>query len=155
MQNAINKMIIIIAIALSITSCSSVYDKHIEWQPVEPDSFPTLTAIGYAPISLQKSSHKTQQMLMAINASKIAAYAELTEQVYGQHIDGKTSLSNLLQDNQKLNASIKGIIRGAKVVKSYPVGDTYATELSLDFKDVYDLYLATMQRKEIKDVTYF
>lgn len=140
---------------LVLSACTSVFDKHVEWQTVKPKSFPILTAIGHAPISLQKSEHKTQRMLMAINASKIAAYAELAEQVYGQSIDGKTTMSNLLIDNQQLKATVQGIIRGAKVVKSYPVGDSYTTELSLDFKDVYDIYDASSNRKEIKKVSYY
>jgi len=140
---------------LVLSACSSVFDKHVEWQAVKPKSFPVLTAIGQAPISLQKSEHKTQRMLMAINASKIAAYAELAEQVYGQNIDGKTTMSNLLIDNQQLKATVQGVIRGAKVVKSYPVGDSYTTELSLDFKDVYDIYIASSNRQEIKKVSYY
>lgn len=140
---------------LVLSACSSVFDKHVEWQAVKPKNFPVLTAIGQAPISLQKSEHKTQRMLMAINASKIAAYAELAEQVYGQNIDGKTTMSNLLIDNQQLKATVQGVIRGAKVVKSYPVGDSYTTELSLDFKDVYDIYIASSNRQEIKKVSYY
>lgn len=150
------KFVTAIGATLLMASCTSVYDKHVQWQPVKPESFPVLTAIGYAPISLQKSEHKTQKMLMAISASKIAAYAELAEQVYGQQIDEKTTVANMLLENQQMNASVRGIIRGARVVKSYPIGDdTYATELSLDFKEVYDLYVATEQRKEIKDVKYY
>lgn len=141
--------------AMVLSACSTVFDKHVEWQAVKPESFPVLTAIGQAPISLQKSSDKTQRMLMAINASKIAAYAELAEQVYGQTIDGKTTMSNLIIDNQKLKASVQGIIRGAKVVKSYPVGDSYTTELMLDFKDVYEIYNASSNRQEIKDISYY
>ncbi len=145
----------ILSCTLFVSSCSMVYDKHVQWEAAKPDSFPVLQAIGQAPISLQKSKHKTQRMLMAINASKLAAYAELAEQVYGQQIDGKTSMSNLLMNDQQLDASIKGIIRGAKVVKSYPVGDTYTTELSLDFKDVYDIYAASTRSKRIKDTQYY
>lgn len=140
---------------LTFAGCSSVYDKHVQWETVQPETFPIISAIGYAPISLQKSEHETQRMLMAINASKVAAYAELAEQVYGQQIDEKTTVANFLMENQKMTASVRGIIRGAKVVKSYPVGDTYATELTLDFKNVYDLYVATAQKKEISDVKYY
>ena len=138
-----------------LVSCSSVYDKHVQWQSVKPEHFPVLNAVGYAPISLQKSSNETQRMLMALKASKIAAYAELAEQVYGQQVSNQVSMSDLLINNDQLTASIKGVIRGAKVVKSYPVGDTYATELSLDFEDVYNIYQANKNRKEIKAVTYF
>ena len=141
--------------SMTLSSCSSVYDKHVQWQAVQPEVFPIIRSIGYAPISLQNSDHKTQRMLMAIKASKIAAYAELAEQVYGQQISSKTTMADMIIENQKLAASVQGLIRAAKVVKSYPVGDTYTTELQLDFKDVYEIYQASLNRKEIKEVQYF
>jgi len=157
MKKQINRVskIIVLALFFLVASCSSVYDKHVQWQTVKPESFPVIYGIGYAPISLQKSEHKTQRMLMAIKASKIAAYAELAEQVYGQQVNSQTTMADLLINNQQLSASVQGVIRGAKVVKSYPVGDTYTTELQLDFKDVYEIYQASSNRKEIRDVTYF
>ena len=148
-------MLSISSLVFFIVSCSSVYDKHVQWQSVKPESFPILHAIGQAPISLQRSTHETQRMLMAINASKLAAYAELAEQVYGLKINGQTTMSQLLIGKQEVSASVNGIIRAAKVVKSYPVGDSYTTELSLDFKDVYEIYLASSPQREIKDVTYY
>ena len=140
---------------LLLVACSSSDNKHVEWQTVKPEVFPILKAIGQAPISLQKSAHKTQKMLMAINASKIAAYAELAEMVYGQSIDGKTEMSSLLINNQELKTSVQGVIRGAKVVRSYPVGDIYVTELSLDFEDVYNIIAASSNKKVIGEVTYY
>lgn len=138
-----------------LTGCSSIYDKHVQWQTVKPEAFPVITAIGQAPISLQKSDNKTQKMLMAIKASKIAAYAELAEQVYGQQVQGELTMRNMIVNDQELSASVQGLIRGAKVVKSYPVGDTYTTELVLDFKDVWDLYQTRNRQKEIKGVDYY
>jgi hypothetical protein len=152
------KSLVVTVLSLSVTflgGCSSISDKHVQWQSVKPENFPVLNAIGYAPISLQKSTNKTQRMLMALKASKVAAYAELAEQVYGQQVNSKVTMSDLIIDNDQLTASIKGAIRGAKVVKSYPVGDTYATELVLDFEDVYNIYQANLNRKEIKEVSYF
>jgi hypothetical protein len=154
-MSTFGKILFIIVGLLFVSSCSSVFDKHVQWQAVEPEAFPIIRGIGYAPISLQKSEHKTQRMLMAIKASKIAAYSELAEQVYGQQVTSKTTMADMLIENQQLTSSIQGLIRGAKVVKSYPVGDTYTTELQLDFKDVYEIYQASMNRKEIKDVEYF
>ena len=138
-----------------ISGCSTIYDKHVQWQTVKPDSFPVLHAIGQAPISLQKTDHQTQKMLMAITASKIAAYAELAEQVYGQKVNSKSSMTDLLLNNQQLNTSVQGVIRGAKVVKSYPVGDTYITELSLDFADVYNIIENSLPKSEIRDIKYY
>lgn len=155
MMNTSIKIFFVVTSLLIVSSCSSVYDKHIQWQSVEPEVFPIVRGIGYAPISLQRSEHETQRMLMAIKASKIAAYSELAEQIYGQQVSSKTTMADMLIDNQQLASSVKGLIRGAKVVKSYPVGDTYTTELQLDFKDVYEIYQASLNRKEIKDVQYF
>lgn len=141
--------------SVTLIGCSSVYDKHVQWQTIKPDAFPVLTAVGQAPISLQKSTNETQKMLMAIHASKIAAYAELAEQVYGQQLSGDLTMRNLVVEDQHLKTSVQGIIRGAKVIKSYPVGDTYTTELHLDFKDVWEIYLANNRQKEIKHVKYY
>lgn len=155
MKKHIVNLFAISGLVLMLASCSSVYDKHVQWQSVKPESFPVLRAIGQAPISLQNSTHKTQRMLMAINASKLAAYAELAEQVYGQKVNGEMTMSQLLLGKHEVSASVHGIIRAAKVIKSYPVGDSYTTELSLDFKDVYNIYLASTPQREIKDVTYY
>ncbi|XQW85793.1 LPP20 family lipoprotein [Thalassotalea piscium] len=138
-----------------LVSCSAVYDKHVQWTTVKPESFPVLKAVGQAPISLQKSNNETQRMLLAIKASKLAAYAELAEQVFGQQVNGKNSMSNLVMGNSELKTSINGVIRGARVVRSYPVGDTYTTELELDFKQVYDIYSGSVHNRKIKDVKYY
>lgn len=154
-KSTFTKTLFVVISLMTLTACSSVLDKHVQWQVVKPETFPIIRGIGYAPISLQRSEHETQRMLMAIKASKIAAYAELVEQVYGQQVNSKTTMADMIIDNQQLAASVQGLIRGAKVVKSYPVGDTYTTELQLDFKDVYEIYQASLNRKEIKDVQYF
>ena len=155
MSHSLTRVILMTSGLFLISACSLVYDKHVQWQTIKPDSFPVLHATGFAPISMQKSTHETQRMLMAIKASKIAAYAELAEQVYGQQISGKVSMADLLIENQQLTASVQGVIRGAKVIKSYPVGDVYTTELQLNFEDVYNIYQANETRKEIKEITHF
>lgn len=132
-----------------------MYDKHIEWEVEQPEAYPIIHAIGYAPISLQRASNKTQKMLMAIEASKMAAYAELAEQIYGQQVAKDVTMQDLIVANQQLSSSVQGVIRGARVVKSYPVGDTYATELEVDFKKVYDLYITVNKPKKMKSVSYF
>jgi hypothetical protein len=64
-------------------------------------------------------------------------------------------MADLLIEDQQMMASVQGIIRGAKVIKSYPVGDVYTTELQLNFEDVYNIYQANQNRKEVSDVTHF
>jgi hypothetical protein len=68
---------------LLLTGCVSK-DKYVQWETEAPASFPTLTAIGYAPLATQPSKEPSHRILMAMQASKIAAYRELAEQVYGQ-----------------------------------------------------------------------
>jgi hypothetical protein len=155
MSKSLVRVILIFSTLMLTSACSLIYDKHVQWETVKPEVFPVLYATGFAPISMQKSTHETQRMLMAIKASKIAAYAELAEQVYGQQISGKVTMADLLIEEQQLMASVQGVIRGAKVIKSYPVGDVYTTELQLNFEDVYNIYQVNQNRKEIKKVTHF
>ncbi|GAA0367170.1 LPP20 family lipoprotein [Bowmanella denitrificans] len=136
--------------------CSSLYDKQVEWEYIEPATYPVLQAVGYAPIAEQQGSSDTLKMLQAIKASKLDAYRELAEQVYGQRLSGQESLSNLVLSNAQLKSSVDGVIRGAKVVKSYAVDDnTYATELELDMRKVHDIYLAVAKPKRVKKVRYY
>lgn len=140
----------------TLAGCSTLYDKQVEWEYVEPQSYPLLKAVGYAPVAAQQGSSDTVKMLQAIKASKLDAYRELAEQVYGQRLSGRQELSNLVLDNATLRSSVDGVIRGAKVIKSYAVDeDTYATELELDMRKVHDIYLSVAKPKRIKDVKYY
>ena len=146
----------LVMLGVCLTGCSSLFNKHIEWETLAPETYPVISAVGYAPISAQKGASESSKMLMAIKASKLDAYRELTEQVYGQKVDSNQSLASLVIQNTRLDSSVQGVIRGAKVVKSYPVGDdTYATELELDFKLVNDLYLSIARPKRVKKVHYY
>lgn len=139
-----------------LSGCSMFFDKQVQWETEKPETFPVLYATGYAPISLQQSDNETQRMLLAIQASKLAAYAELAEQVYGTRVTKNSTMSEMVIDNSELMASVDGLIRGAKVVRSYAVGDdTYATEVMVDFQDVYDLVVVSSRPKRIKDVKYY
>ena len=154
-RNVFNICIITGIIGL-MSGCTTLFSKHVEWETVEPESYPTIRAVGYAPISGQQGSDETTRTLMAIKASKLEAYRELAEQVYGQRVDGQQSLQSLVVTNTQLKSSVEGVIRGARVIKSYAVGEnTYATELELDFEDVYSIYLSTARPKRVKDVSYY
>lgn len=156
-----NKIRIIVATVgaitcLGLSGCSSMFTKHVEWETIEPASYPVLSAVGYAPISAQLGSDESTKTLMAIKASKLDAYRELAEQVFGQKVDGEQELANLVLTNNQLKSSVEGVIRGARVLKSYPVGeDTYATELELDMSRVFDIYLSTAKPKKIRKVSYY
>jgi len=119
-----------------------------------PVSFPVISALGVAPISAQQGSNETQRMLMAMRASKLEAYRELAERVYGQRIDSQNTLNAMVAQNDVLEASVQGVIRGARVVKSYAVDDTYITELELDFAEVYATLQNIQPKQSIRSVRY-
>jgi hypothetical protein len=127
----------------------------VEYEYQEPENYPVLYAIGYAPISLQPGETTEQKSLMAMKASKLEAYRELAEQVYGQKVDAQTNIQGMVANNDTLNVRVQGIVRGAKVIKSYTVGDTYATEVELDMKLVHNLYIDQTKPRSIKKVTYY
>ena len=152
----INKALAVLGCLLLISGCTSMFDKHVEWETVEPDEYPVLTAVGYAPIASQHGGSDSEKNIMAMKASKLDAYRELAEQVYGQRINGQQSLANMVINNAQLQASVEGVIRGARVVIAYPVGeDTYATELELDMEQVYNIYLSTARPQRLKNVRYY
>ncbi|MDY6322483.1 MAG: hypothetical protein SPL30_06170 [Succinivibrio sp.] len=106
-----------------------------------PDEFPILHATGYALISRQPGKTEAEREIMAMRASKIEAYRELTEQVNGLYLKSATVLSgNTRQVRDSVSTEVEGFVHGARVIRQYPAGDTYATELELDTKIIYDLY---------------
>ena len=150
-----NKILLMSLMAFALVGCSSIVDKHVEWETVEPDVFPIIKAVGYAPISLQKGQTDSQKMILAIRSSKLDAYRELAEQVYGHNIQGATSVQGMIASNDNLKAKVNGLIRGAKVIKNYALGDIYTTELELDMKVVYSLYKVQNRQRRLKTVRYY
>jgi len=152
----VQKSILFGILLFSLTGCAKLFDAHIEYEIVEPTTYPKLNAVGYAPISSQPGQTEDERVLLAMRASKLDAYRELAEQVHGQQLEGMQTLGNLMMQNSELYASVQGVIRGAKIVKSYPVGsDTYATEMSLDMQEVHQIYLSTAKPQRLKDVIYY
>lgn len=111
----------------------------------------TLTATGYAVISVQNHRNPAQQRLMAIRASKLDAYRALTEQVYGQQLDATTTVADMMVQSDTFRAKVEGVIYGAVLVSITPAGDdTYETTLSLDravVQDLRALYLGQLQAR--------
>jgi hypothetical protein len=102
----------------------------------------TITATGYAVITVQNSKNASQQRLMAIRASKLDAYRNLTEQVFGQQVDASSRVAVMVVLIDTFRTIVDGIIFGAHLVSITPVGeDTYETTLSLDKTVVQDLRL--------------
>lgn len=91
-----------------------------------------MTAVGYASISEQKGTNVEEKRIRAMRASKIDAYRELAEQIYGMRVSGRANLQDQRLGTELTSGAVNGVIRGAEVIRSYPVGDSYVTELELD-----------------------
>ncbi|WED25909.1 LPP20 family lipoprotein [Vibrio sp. DW001] len=117
------KTLLLIASVLIATGCQPL-------QKMNADN--VLTAVGYASVSEQKGESVEEQRIRAMRASKIDAYRELAEQIYGMRVSGRASLQDQRLGTELTTGSVDGVIRGAEVVRSYPVGDSYVTELELD-----------------------
>ncbi len=141
--------------SILLSGCSSVFDKHIEYTYEEPDYYPVLRAVGYAPLSSQPGETDAQKMLMAIKVSKLEAYRELAEQVHGQKLTSTMTVKGAVAQTDGLSSKVGGLIKGAKIVKTYSVGDTYATELELDMKKVHELYISAIKPRKVKRVIYY
>ena len=93
---------------------------------------PSITAIGFASVSIQPSKNVNQRRLMAMRAAKLDAYRSLTEQIHGIQIQGETTIGEAVLTSDKLAAALNGLIIGARTVKIEPTStDTYQVELAV------------------------
>lgn len=147
--------LVLAVLVLATSGCSMIWDKEVEYAYVEPPSYPVLTAVGFAPIPQQQGSDFNTKMLRAMKASKLEAYRELAEQVYGQRIQGQGTVADMVMGQEVLKTKVDGVVRGAKVVKSYQVGDNYVTEMELDMEQVNLLVWGQNQPRTVKQVHYY
>lgn len=133
-------------LALSLLSaCSSSSDEVIT--QAEPNYHYVFTSVGYAPIEAQKGASFDLKILNAIKASKLEAYREMAEQVYGVLVTSDNSVEGSVLQNDKIKAEVKGLVRGARVLKSYHENDVYITELELDMTTLPFLKVAAFNER--------
>ena len=142
------KRLFTISLSLSLTlvmlsACGfSPLTVRINEPPPKPmiEKRETLTATGYAVISIQNHRVPAQQRLLAIRAAKLDAYRSLTEQVYGLKLDAAATVADMVVQNDTFRSRVEGVIYGATLVTITPTGDdTYETTLSLDKEVVQEL----------------
>ena len=109
-----------------IVALKEVFDSSVE-------KIPTLSAVGYAVVSIQPGRTQAQKRLMAIRSARMSAMRELAEQIHGIQVDSNTTVIDLMVQNDTFRAVVKGVIRGAKTVRINPTSnDTYETVLEID-----------------------
>ena len=144
-------------VMLALTGCESIslsmpaQNKTSNLTAALVEKRETITATGYAVVSVQSHRNQAQQRLMAIRASKLDAYRSLTEQVYGQQLDASATVADMVLTSDTFRTRVEGVIYGAKLVSITPVGeDTYETTLSLDrdvVQDLRTLYMGQVSAK--------
>ncbi|MCW4628601.1 MULTISPECIES: LPP20 family lipoprotein [Marinomonas] len=75
-----------------------------------------VTATGYAATMTSKRLTQSQARIMTMRSSMLDAYRNLSERVYGLKIDGSSSLSNMVMQNDELRTYVDAYLVGAKVV---------------------------------------
>ena len=101
-------------------------------EPVEEVDEYEFVSVGYATMSAQNGATDDIKMLNAIKASKLEAYKELAEQVYGVMLTSENSVQDYQLQSGRLKSKVKGLVRGAKVIRTYHESDLYITELGLN-----------------------
>lgn len=108
--------------------------------PAPTDGLEDIVAVGFASIGAQSGKDPAQQRLMAARASKIDAYRNLAEQVYGVTIGSETILEDHKLQADAVRTRINGMLSGAELVSMEPLGsDSYQTTLRLPARQVAQL----------------
>lgn len=146
MQKYVSLALLAVALVFTTDGCSSVMRNaslavhYTDTGVNELDDYPVLRATGYAVLSKQKGATMAEKQINAMRASKMEAYRELTEQLVGVYVKAHNRNTNNIEREDRLVTEVEGLVHGARVVRQYPLGDTYCTELELDTKQIYDLY---------------
>ncbi|ADZ89944.1 hypothetical protein GV054_03375 [Marinomonas mediterranea] len=120
----------------SISNLTTGEEKDIEIIDVVPRDPIIVNATGYsAPIS-RKNLSKSQARLMSLRGSKLDAYRNLAERVYGLKIDGTSSISNMMTTHDELRTYVDAYLVGAKVVSQRELEDgTFETVVEMALQE--------------------
>ena len=125
-------------LSLFLPACSN----HTQTAHVDDFAFvphKILSATGYG--TAEKSDHysRPQIKLMAMRSSKLDAYRSLSEQVYGVHLTGVTTVENMIITHDSYRSYVDAYLRGAKIVRTVAINkdkfagdDTFETVVELE-----------------------
>lgn len=110
--------------------------RQIEVVEVAPQPPIIVNATGYSAPVTSKSLSKAQARLMSLRGSKLDAYRNLSERVYGLKLDGSSSLSNMMAQHDELRAYIDAYLVGAKVISQRELEDgTFETIVEMALRE--------------------
>ncbi|MCF7970850.1 MAG: LPP20 family lipoprotein [Methylococcaceae bacterium] len=119
----IKRLFVLILLNISIIACTPERITKIEVPPIK-----ILTAIGYGTSNMFSEYSPAQRRLMSMRASKMDAYRNLAEQIYGVSINGHTTVSAMVVKNDNYRVYLDAFLKGARVISITAVdADTYET----------------------------
>lgn len=139
---------LIIAISIIIAGCSN--ERLIRYQLAAPEQAEILEATGYAVIDIQPGNSHEERLLNAMDVSRLQAYRKLAEQLYGQRLKANTQLDAAQIQQDKLEAQVQGIVRGAEVIEETVNGNFHLTRVKLDTATLLNLSTIEIQPIETK-----
>lgn len=123
----IKRLFVLTLLSISIFACAPQRVVKIQVPPIK-----ILTAMGYGTSDIFSNYSPAQRRLMSMRASKMDAYRNLAEQIYGVRIHGHTTVSAMAVKNDSYRTYIDAFLKGARVTSITAVdADTYETVLEI------------------------
>lgn len=126
----------------SISGCTMLEEKEEAAPPPARVYRPpiTLRAIGYGTVRPDKGLTVNQMKLMAMRSSRMDAYRNLTEQVYGVQITGTTTVGAMVVNSDSYKGFVNGLLHSARLVSVQPLTDNFTYETILELTVGDDFY---------------
>ncbi len=122
----INQVFILLFAVITLISCSP----HNVVKVNKPAK--TLVALGYGTADIYKTYSAEQRRLISMRASKMDAYRNLAEQIHGIQIHGRTTVSDMIVEDDNYKLYVDAFLKGAKVKSITAINaDTYETTLEI------------------------
>lgn len=97
-----------------------------------------VSATGYAAPMMNKNISKAQARLLTLRGSKIDAYRNLSERVYGLKLRGSSSLRSMMTAHDELQTYVDAYLMGAKVVSQRELEDgTFETIVEMALQESF------------------
>lgn len=132
----------ILGLTLSV-GCATNKEANLAKQEADAEIYEVVSQEQFDPVIIKVAGYGTygktsvevnenQKNLLAIRASKMDAYRNLAERIYGTRIQGNTSVHNLATTDDNIRGYVDNLVRGAKVVATREIGKgSYETQMEV------------------------